>query len=259
MIFPDKDVEPIPTRECIFHADVSIPSLVTDPLVADFLKPGALHATLGPGKFAIGRQTTHNSFGMLCIDIDHGPPGPVNGAWNTPGDVGLLRERFSKFNRPFRAFLGHVTECSKWQIANAAELETWRSPSGRVLLIGDAAHAMVPHAAQGVSQGIEDGIAIARLLRWARRPDDIPFISESFETLRRPRVDRFVKQSLENAAKHSLDDGPEQKARDEGIREMSKRRITVDWKSIQPDKNANPPSPAFMIWMAGYNVMAEVS
>ena len=257
-MFPDKDVEPIPTRECIFNVDIPIPSLVTDPLVADYLEPGTLHMTLGPGRFAIGRRSPHNSFGMLCIDIDHGPPGPVNGSWNTPGDVGVLRGRFAKFNRPVRSFLEHATECWKWQIANAAELDSWRSPSGRVLLLGDAAHAMVPHAAQGVSQGFEDGIAIARLLRWARRSEDIPFICERFEMLRRPRVEKFVQLSLSNAARHSLEDGPEQQARDEAIRSMRKARPATNWTAIRPDQDASPTSPEFMKWVADYNIILEV-
>jgi 2-polyprenyl-6-methoxyphenol hydroxylase-like FAD-dependent oxidoreductase len=52
-----------------------------------------------------------------------------------------------------------------WPLQTLPKLETWWSePSGRVILIGDAAHAMPPTSGQGANQGFEDGWTLAQIL-----------------------------------------------------------------------------------------------
>lgn len=64
--------------------------------------------------------------------------------------------------------------------------------SGNITLLGDAAHPMTPNLGQGGSQAIEDAVVLGRSL------DVAGSIEEGFrryETLRRPRANRFVEQS----------------------------------------------------------------
>ncbi|RVX45895.1 2-polyprenyl-6-methoxyphenol hydroxylase-like FAD-dependent oxidoreductase [Nonomuraea polychroma] len=63
---------------------------------------------------------------------------------------------------------------------------------GRVLLLGDAAHATSPSAGQGASLAIEDAIVLARCLRDSR---DHREAFERYEAERRPRVERVVAYS----------------------------------------------------------------
>ncbi|OBT95142.1 hypothetical protein VE01_07408 [Pseudogymnoascus verrucosus] len=60
---------------------------------------------------------------------------------------------------------------------------------GRCLLIGDAAHAMQPHAGQGISMALEDGFLLARLLKDTSR--SLNDVYERFDQIRRPRVDEI--------------------------------------------------------------------
>jgi 2-polyprenyl-6-methoxyphenol hydroxylase-like FAD-dependent oxidoreductase len=72
-----------------------------------------------------------------------------------------------------------------------------RWSKGRVLLLGDAAHAMQPHASQGVSMALEDVFLISRLLEAvAVRP--LPETLEKFSEIRRPRVDWFHSAAAAN-------------------------------------------------------------
>jgi salicylate hydroxylase len=60
---------------------------------------------------------------------------------------------------------------------------------GRVTLLGDAAHPMVPFLAAGAGQSIEDAWTLARVL--ARRQDDIPGALKEYERRRLPRTTRI--------------------------------------------------------------------
>jgi len=66
------------------------------------------------------------------------------------------------------------------------EVETPSYYRGRILLIGDAAHAFPPQLAQGAAMAIEDAVALAGLLG---ESGDLDQVLRSYESRRRPRVD----------------------------------------------------------------------
>jgi 2-polyprenyl-6-methoxyphenol hydroxylase-like FAD-dependent oxidoreductase len=61
---------------------------------------------------------------------------------------------------------------------------------GRMIVIGDAAHAPSPTSGQGASLSIEDGVVLAKCLR---DMPDAPTAFAGFEAARRPRVERIIK------------------------------------------------------------------
>ncbi|CAN5839284.1 FAD-dependent monooxygenase [soil metagenome] len=67
-------------------------------------------------------------------------------------------------------------------------LPTWHN--GRMIVIGDAAHAPSPTSGQGASLSIEDGVVLAKCLRDLPSPQ-AAFVR--FEAARRPRVERIIK------------------------------------------------------------------
>ena len=72
-----------------------------------------------------------------------------------------------------------------WPIHTVDARRPWTAPGG-LALIGDAAHAMTPFAAQGAAMAIEDAIVLANLV--AASPDDLPAALAHYEALRRPRI-----------------------------------------------------------------------
>ncbi|HEY9127898.1 MAG TPA: NAD(P)/FAD-dependent oxidoreductase, partial [Acidobacteriaceae bacterium] len=80
-------------------------------------------------------------------------------------------------------------------------LSSWTA--GRVLLIGDAAHAVAPHSGQGASMALEDAQMLARLMRDRH---GMPFeeIGQAFETIRRPRADKVIALGRRNGQRKEM-------------------------------------------------------
>ena len=82
--------------------------------------------------------------------------------WTEPGDVNALRAAFAGWHSIVTEVLGAAENCFKWALFDRAPLARWSE--GRVTLLGDACHPMLPFLAQGAAMAIEDGAALARWL-----------------------------------------------------------------------------------------------
>ena len=74
-------------------------------------------------------------------------------------------------------------------------LDRWHL-DGRALLVGDAAHAIVPFHGQGMNCGFEDTVALANLLTEA--PSDSAEVFAEFQRVRQPNADAIATMALEN-------------------------------------------------------------
>lgn len=80
-------------------------------------------------------------------------------------------------------------------IHDVPDLPQWSV--GRVVLIGDAAHAVAPHSGQGASMALEDAMCLAKLLR-DFNGRDVQEVLRAFERERRPRTDRVIEMGRKN-------------------------------------------------------------
>ncbi|KAJ5925550.1 FAD/NAD(P)-binding domain-containing protein [Penicillium verhagenii] len=93
----------------------------------------------------------------------------------------------------------HMPDPSQWAIFEHPPLERfWQS---RVAILGDAAHASTPHQGAGAGQAIEDAHVLAELLGDERviSADDVEAAFRAYDEIRRPRSQRVVTSSKENA------------------------------------------------------------
>lgn len=107
--------------------------------------------------------------------------------WFAPGDVKDLASEYEGWHAPVQDVIAALDQTFRWGIYDRPPLPYWSK--GRVTLLGDAAHPMVPHFGQGAGQAIEDGFALAVLLEHARR-DEIPARLKAYQDLRFERTSR---------------------------------------------------------------------
>jgi salicylate hydroxylase len=124
----------------------------------------------------------------------------VDESWTVPSSREEILEGYAGWNEALLEMLGRTERCFKWGICDRDPLPAWTK--GRVTLLGDAAHPMMPTLAQGAAMTIEDGYALARNL--AAASDDLEQALAAYDAERVPRASRVqlqARQQFENNRK----------------------------------------------------------
>ena len=166
----------------------------------------------------------------------------VPGTWNRPGwsapaDGNELKSIFAApaWPGPARMMIGAVDVWKKFALFTLPEGHDWTK--GAIALLGDAAHAMLPFAAQGAGMAIEDAAVLAECLSEAAGENGagIPPALQRYAQLRRARVARVQRAARRNGRIYHLT-GPMALARDLAIRAMGARQMLArqnwiyDWR-----------------------------
>jgi salicylate hydroxylase len=120
-------------------------------------------------------------------------------SWLAPGDPDVLRAEFAGWDPRIGSLLSQVQATFRWALYDREPLPTWTR--GRLTLLGDAAHPMLPHLGQGANQSIEDGMALATILAQANR-ETAPAALLAYEHLRRERVALVQRGARENGLRY---------------------------------------------------------
>jgi len=130
-------------------------------------------------------------------------------SWTDSCDIAQARAAFAGWHKQVRGLLGAVEETFIWGLFDRAPLPRWSV--GRVTLLGDACHPMLPFMAQGAAQAMEDGMT---LMACMHQIADVPEALARYQELRLPRTSFVQSLAAANKARFHLPDGPEQAARD---------------------------------------------
>ncbi|APA13718.1 hypothetical protein sscle_11g084880 [Sclerotinia sclerotiorum 1980 UF-70] len=127
----------------------------------------------------------------------------------------LLNLVFTLVSLVIGMILEHVDTVLEWRLYTHAELNTWIHTSGKLCLIGDAAHAMTPYLAQGAAMSIEDAGILGALLQKYPNKNTLPETLSTYFNLRQKRTAMIAKASIESRYFTQMSDGDLQKSRDE--------------------------------------------
>ena len=125
--------------------------------------------------------------------------GEMRESWSAPGDPDALRAAFEGFAAPVAGLLGQIDSTFWWGLYDREPLAEWTS--GRLALLGDAAHPMLPHLGQGANQSIEDAFALAAALKDAAAAD-VPGALRRYAQVRRRRTDVVQANSRRNGERY---------------------------------------------------------
>ncbi|ENN86995.1 salicylate hydroxylase protein [Rhizobium freirei PRF 81] len=197
--------------------------------IAESAAPAIMNRTsvtafLGPASHLVCYPIRENAaFNIVAIvsgsNTDHD--------WNATGNTAQrdnMLQGFSGWNNAIRHMLEEQSETSLWPLY-AMGTGRWHNGSDTVL-IGDAAHAMMPFAAQGAAMAIEDAFELAGML--AKHPPAEAF--ELYEKRRVPRIARLKQRAAFNQfAYHAR--GPIRIARDLvlSLRPPQSLATDMDW------------------------------
>jgi salicylate hydroxylase len=165
-----------------FASQIAFRCLIPRDVAAPHLSAGGAAVYVGPSRifnrYLIRRGALLNVIGIAKCDLwrDEG--------WNTTAASGEFLDIFADFHVDVRGLIALAPPASliKWGLFIRPPLDVWSR--GRVALIGDAAHPILPFLGLGAALAIEDGVVVARALAQAPSPH------EAFAAFQRARWDR---------------------------------------------------------------------
>ena len=184
----------------------------------------ASHNWMGPDAHCVHYWVSGGRMMNVVCVAEHGDW--TSESWTDKGDVADVLARFEGWHPIVRGLIGAFPETFIWALHDRAALPRWSD--GRVALLGDACHPMLPMMAQGAAQSIEDGAALASLLK--AMPGDVPGALQRYEAVRKPRATRLQEMSAINRTRFHLPDGPEQEKRDAALAKSGDRSMAnIGW------------------------------
>jgi 2-polyprenyl-6-methoxyphenol hydroxylase-like FAD-dependent oxidoreductase len=158
--------------------------------------------------------------------------------WSEPGEPNEIKGTFASagWHAAPRMLIGAVDGWRRWALFTLPDGGHWSE--GAVTLLGDAAHAMLPFAAQGAGMAIEDAAVLASCLG-AIENETGPVVAAAlkrYERLRRRRVARVQHAARRSGRIYHLAN-PLALARDLVIKAMGPQRMLsrqnwiYDWRA----------------------------
>jgi salicylate hydroxylase len=177
----------VPPAEPVFSGVVAYRGLV--PRLAEY-PAGTIRMWMGEGRhflvFPVRAGQLLNYVGFVSTDT------AVRESWSAQGDPAALAAHFAGWDpligQVIAAISGPGGSGFQWGMYDRVPLPRWSS--GRLTLLGDAAHPMLPHLGQGVNQALEDAVALATLLGATKSAAGVPRALAAYEGLRRDRTAR---------------------------------------------------------------------
>jgi salicylate hydroxylase len=178
---------------------------------------------LGPGGHLVSYPLNSGNL-MNLVAVTTGAAG--GDEWASPASGEELARVFGAWAKPAQALILAARPWTRWPLYDLEPSSVWGT--GRVTILGDAAHAMLPHLAQGAAMAIEDAAALAS--SFSQLPEAPQAALRRYEAARQPRTAAAWAGARKNGRIYRLS-GPAAFARDNAFRLLGGERILgrLDW------------------------------
>ncbi|KAF9267539.1 FAD/NAD(P)-binding domain-containing protein [Marasmius fiardii PR-910] len=229
----DRDIPlSIPLGDVAFRTLIPTEPMLRDPDLRDLVENPRLTCWMGPGRHVIGYCVRGRSqYNMVIVKPDDGS----TYSWTAKGEVKEIEQGFPGWEPRFKKLVSLMPSVLKSKLLICLPLKSWTHDAGRVTLLGDACHPMLPYRAQGAAMAIEDAAVLGNLFSRISHKSQIPTLLKAYQSIRFDRATSMQKGSLDNRTLYHLVDGPEQEARDLSFRAAMKQSgQNGDSTSINP-------------------------
>ena len=242
------DIQPMPpTSNAAYRAIVPFEQIRKDPVAKELVEKLTMEVWMADKSYIISYPISAGN--LFNIVLSHHRPNLVHEVEEV--DIQELRDTYKDYDPRIKRVVDMVPSAQRWPLRVVGPLKSWSSPSRNVVLIGDAAHGMVNHMAQGAATSMEDGAFLAKTVGEAAKGSMT--IAEAvglYERERMPKACMKQQVSFINGAIWMFPDGPEQEARDACMAPELRGEQLIRSPNLYGD-------PATVLEVYGYDVEAH--
>lgn len=199
------DVDP-----AVYSGTSGFRGLIAVDAVPSLPDPGAIQFWMGPGAHVLHYPIGDGSV-VNFLAVVHEPSEWAAQHWVREVSPEAVEAPFRDWHPGVREMVGATTVHRRWALFGQAPLNRWHRDG--IVLLGDAAHAMLPHHGQGANQTIEDAATLAECLHRDSRDDALA----RYERLRKPRTRAVQRSSWVASDLLHVPDGPAADERDQAL------------------------------------------
>ncbi|GAA4760371.1 FAD-dependent monooxygenase [Citricoccus nitrophenolicus] len=210
--------------------------IVAPELMPSLPDPGAIQFWMGPGGHLLHYPIGNGDQNFFLVKRESMPW--AEKGWVVPAEDKTHIEPFAHWAPAVVEMISAVPVHEQWALFYRPPLTHWSQD--RVTLLGDAAHATVPHHGQGANQSIEDAIVLSDLLSGST---DWDWARTEYEQRRRFRTRKVVDASVTVGEMLHLPDGPRAQERNARLAAPDAFDRHLDWiHSFRADDQIPEPS-----------------
>ncbi|KAF4822328.1 Salicylate hydroxylase [Colletotrichum tropicale] len=142
------------------------------------------------------RDFTQVNFAIGIPDSSVQNSGTLSHSWTANGSTDDLLRALQGFPHWLTQVVYHASSLKLFQVRDVKPLKSYFK--GKTVVIGDAAHAMVPYQGQGANQALEDADGLCDLVADVDDSSHIPEILRLWDSVRRPRASAIQEQSRDS-------------------------------------------------------------
>lgn len=168
---------------------------------------------------------------LNVVAIVHGTVQGDPRGWDHSANAAELRARLAGAGPALKALVEAIPAWRLWALSDRAPMgSAAEQASGRIALLGDAAHPMRPYLAQGAGMAIEDADALAKVLDATPGGflNDVPGALRRYAQQRWQRNARVQARAIRNGEIFHLQ-GPMQAGRDMALRLLGHKLLDMPW------------------------------
>ncbi|KAH0279191.1 hypothetical protein KCU91_g1931, partial [Aureobasidium melanogenum] len=145
-ISSEVDDGPRATGFAAYRATVDVDKMRDDPETSWLLARPALNIWIGPDRHVMTYTiASGKSFNMVLSHVDRTDPS----TWSNDTIIADMRKEFADWDPCLVKVINKIDSTMKWPLMMGTPRETYISSSGKLVLLGDSAHAMLPYMSQG--------------------------------------------------------------------------------------------------------------